>query len=1011
VSRKNLIFSVALLIVLQPLAPIFAQARLTTQTGQPPLPESQTHSDKVNEIALKLMGATTEEERKSLLENEKDSVSEKLTQVLLGHARSYFESGRFFEALTTLHLAQFVAEQIGDRLGLAQTLTRAGNIYRMQGEYDRALEYLRKALPLHESLRNKPGIFNTLSSISTINSFTGDYDLELAKRVFEVAEEAQNTEWMGIALSQFAAQHFALGNYAQAFDYHQKSLKFYQKINNKPGIAFALHGIGNAYRMYGDYNRALSYFQKSLALSEEIGSSDLTIRTLVNLGALHRSNGDYVQAEQCLLASLRLAASPRIGHFSGNSFYLSLALSNLAEISMRRGDYQQALLYLRQSVSLSESSHAKDALAYALGRTAAVLFAQRDFNGALQAASRAAAVAAQTGGRDPEWRAHLEAGKAYRALEMVSQARQEFEKAIAIIESVRADVASNEARSTYFATVQEAYEHYIDLLMQLHKERPAEKHDALALQVSERARARSLLEFLTEGHADIQQGIDARLFESERGLKRQLNAAAGRQLRFSDGKHTSKQVSDAKKEVEELTTRLQELRAEISLRSPRYAALTQPVPLTLGQIQGEVLDPETALLEYSLGEERSYLWVVTSSSIKSVELPKRSELESSVRQFVGLLSDGQQATTSGPQFSPIHAGATLKLSHTLLPPALMAELDVKRLVVVGDGALRYLPFSALASPKAQALGPTSKKAPTIGRPLIADYELISLPSASTIAVLRREALNRSKGVKGIAVFADPVFEENDERVERAPAQTPVTRGMGEAETLNETSLPTPSNSRSMLERALRSDSKSAAGGDTPQKPSIARLPFTRFEANGIFASARVDQGLLATDFRASRATATGGALAQYRYLHFATHAILNTEHPELSGIVLSLVDEQGKQVDGFLRLHDIYNLNLPADLVVLSACQTGLGKEIRGEGLVGLTRGFMYAGAPRVVASLWKVDDAATAELMKRFYAAMLKNNLRPAAALRRAKLEMWQQKRWRAPFYWAAFELQGEWK
>lgn len=167
----------------------------------------------------------------------------------------------------------------------------------------------------------------------------------------------------------------------------------------------------------------------------------------------------------------------------------------------------------------------------------------------------------------------------------------------------------------------------------------------------------------------------------------------------------------------------------------------------------------------------------------------------------------------------------------------------------------------------------------------------------------------------------------------------------------------------------------------------------------------------ALDFNANRVTATSSDLGQYRIVHFATHGLLNSEHPELSGIVLSLVDEQGRPQDGFLRLREIYNLNLPAELVVLSACRTGLGKEIKGEGLVGLTRGFMYAGAARVVASLWKVQDDATAELMKRFYLGMLKDGMRPAAALRSAQVEMWKQKRWRSPYYWAAFVLQGEWK
>jgi CHAT domain-containing protein len=165
------------------------------------------------------------------------------------------------------------------------------------------------------------------------------------------------------------------------------------------------------------------------------------------------------------------------------------------------------------------------------------------------------------------------------------------------------------------------------------------------------------------------------------------------------------------------------------------------------------------------------------------------------------------------------------------------------------------------------------------------------------------------------------------------------------------------------------------------------------------------------DFSASKTTATSAELGQFRIVHFATHGLINSQHPELSGIVLSLVDERGQPQDGFLRMHEIYNLNLGAELVVLSACQTALGKEVKGEGLMGLTRGFMYAGSPRLVASLWDVRDEATAELMKRFYQGMLKENLRPAAALRAAQVSMWKEKRWEAPYYWAPFVIQGEWR
>ena len=194
---------------------------------------------------------------------------------------------------------------------------------------------------------------------------------------------------------------------------------------------------------------------------------------------------------------------------------------------------------------------------------------------------------------------------------------------------------------------------------------------------------------------------------------------------------------------------------------------------------------------------------------------------------------------------------------------------------------------------------------------------------------------------------------------------------------------------------------------------FVRLRFSRAEADAIARLAPEGQRLEAVDFVANRATATSAELSEYRIVHFATHGLVNSQHPELSGIVLSLVDKKGEPQNGFLRLYEIYNLKLNADLVVLSACQTALGKEIKGEGLIGLTRGFMYAGAPRVVASLWRIDDRATAELMTRFYSGMLKDKLRPAAALRAAQVSLLQgqDKRWAAPHYWAAFTIQGEWK
>lgn len=281
-------------------------------------------------------------------------------------------------------------------------------------------------------------------------------------------------------------------------------------------------------------------------------------------------------------------------------------------------------------------------------------------------------------------------------------------------------------------------------------------------------------------------------------------------------------------------------------------------------------------------------------------------------------------------------------------------------------------------------------------PLIVEHEIVNLPSASALAVLRRELTGRAAAPKAAVVLADPVFEPTDLRVKRSASAEQEATGDQIATT-----------------RDANIDSALDGAGVVNSGQPIPRLPYSQREAATIKSLVPEQQRKLALGFAANYATATSAELGNYRFVHFATHGLLNSKQPELSGILLSLVDEQGRpQKNGILHLGEIYNLKLPAELVVLSACQTALGKEVRGEGLVGLTRGFMYAGAARVMASLWKVDDEATAELMKRFYEGMLgERRLRPADALRQAQIEMWRKPAWRAPYYWAAFTLQGEWK
>ncbi len=517
--------------------------------------------------------------------------------------------------------------------------------------------------------------------------------------------------------------------------------------------------------------------------------------------------------------------------------------------------------------------------------------------------------------------------------------------------------------------------------MELHQQNPNKGYDAQALNINERSRARSLLELLAEANTDIRKGVDPDLVLQERRLQHQLDALEQREVALSQRESTREQVTTLKQERQYLLKQYKTLQAKIRETSPSYAALTQPQPITLEQIQQQLLDDDTLLLQYALGSQRSYLWAVSKTSINSYELPPAAEIETAAKQFYKLLKtpgfslEDTRGSVRVENVKPTKAVS--QLSEILLAPV-VEQLGNKRLLIVGDGALHYVPFSALPLPETSGEDVV---------PLLANNEIVNLPSATTLKIIRQEQATRKTAPKAIAILADPVFSSDDDRFNssRTPRKGNDTRSVDQQ----------------LLNRSAREANISV----------WERLPGTRTEAEAIMALVPDSERVHGFDFVANREMITNLELSNYRIVHLATHGILNSVNPELSGLVLSLIDQQGNPRNGFLRLHDVFNLNLPAELVVLSACQTGLGQEVKGEGLVGLTRGFMYAGSPRVLVSLWNVSDAATAEMMSRFYRLMLQEGLSATAALRAAQLEMQQETQWKAPYYWAAFTLQGEWK
>jgi len=602
--------------------------------------------------------------------------------------------------------------------------------------------------------------------------------------------------------------------------------------------------------------------------------------------------------------------------------------------------------------------------------------------------------------------AYFSIAKAERARGDLSAADRNIRETLRIIESLRAGILGQDLRASYFSSVQRYYEFYTDLLMSFHQQATDKGFDRLALQTSEHSRARTLLELLIESRADIRQGVDASLLERERDLRQRLDEAATRQVKLKNQTHSNAEVKAVEKEISELTEDFKNIEARIRASSPHYAEITQPGSFSISEIQS-ILDENTVLLEYTLGESRSFLWLVTRDGLKSFVLPKRSDIELIARRVYESLTTGPNllkqsgggASVQSRQLESKYFTAAKDLSKILLAPVLPL-IEGKRLLIVSDGALQYVPFAALpaGSTIAEPSNTTNvEETSSQYVPLFRDHEIVNLPSAETLVILRREAQTRPAAAKTLAVVADPVFSASDSRVAGSSGsrvKRAVEDKVGASGLMN-----------SRVQRALRET------GFNESAPTIQRLPFSRREANAIVQFVPSGQSLKLLDFKASRAAVTDQRLAQYRMIHIATHGLLNSKHPELSGLLFSLVDEHGQSQNGFLQLHEIYNLNLPVDLVVLSACQTALGSEIRGEGLIGLTRGFMYAGASRVVATLWKVDDEATAEMMRYFYEAMLKDKETPSAALRTAQRQMQRSNRFSAPYYWAGFTLQGEWR
>jgi len=919
-----------------------------------------------------------------------------------------------------------------DSLGVAAGLNNLGNVEVGLGILDKAEEYVRGALAIREKLA--PGgldVASSLLSLGLIAGRRGDEDgaEDFYRQALKIkAKIAPGSLAVAMLLGNLGSVEGNRGNLAQAEDYTRQALAIQEKIASdsldvasslntlgviaeqrrdligaekserralaicekvapgSPEMGATLNGLGIIAQDRGDLNEATGFYQQSYAIYQKLAPETVAVVPgLTNLGNVAQMRGDLAGAVEFLQHALAIDEKAEPG-----SLRVSTLLNNRGEVELAGGSLDKAEESFQKALTIIEKLAPRSLAAGAmLTNLAAVALGRGDIADTEMYDRRALEIRKELAPESAEYADSLALLAAImRDRQQPEQALQLYREAIDVLESQMARLGgSSNSQSEFRARRAEYYTAYTDLLA-------AQKQKEFAFEVLERSRARALLETLAEAHVNIRQGADPAQLERERTLQQAMSAKSIRRIDVLQRKHTPEQVAALSKEIEELLNQYQEVEAQIRTSSPAYAGLTQPRPLTAKQIQQQLLDDHTLLLEYSLGEKRSLVFVLTATSLEAYELPKRADIETTARQVYDLLitlNRPLKGETTAQRIARVKQGqseyrkAVSILSEMVLGPV-AGQLAHKRLLVVADGALQYIPFAILPVSSPGSSQPAA--------PLVIDHVIVNLPSASVLALLRQQP-KKPAWTKEVAVLADPVFDKDDSRVVNVAKIKQVN-----APDTDQKAVPPLS---AHLSRSL---------GDVGlDEVVIRRLASTRQEADAIVAMAHPGKGMEALDFQASRETALSKDLGQYRIVHFATHGLLDNQHPELSGLVLSLVDRHGETQDGFLDLEDVYNLRLPTDLVVLSACETGLGKQINGEGLIGLTRGFMYAGASRVVASLWSVDDVATAELMERFYRGMLKENLPPADALRRAQIEMQRQKPWSDPYYWAAFTIQGEWQ
>jgi len=818
-------------------------------------------------------------------------------------------------ALQTANRALEISKSLGDESGIATALGQVARCYFAQSDLVEATNTYQQAL---ESWRQQGNVHyqaETLNMLGYIDAEKGEWQSAISYFTqAEAINKESDPELMGQSAAGLASVFIDSGAPASALIHYQRARDFYQKAAYERGVNRMTMMIGYANFLIEDFPAAENNLQTALASFEP--SSVDAVQCNEYISQLNISAGEYAEALQHLLPALETYER------AGNPKQAARVRALIGQVYEQQGNLADARAsYLAASETFRRlSDRVSDAaVSFALGRL------------------------------------ELQAGNYDAAEEFLKHSVENTER-------IRSSSTGRELKQAFSASVHARYAAYVECLMRKHAQQPSLGLDVMAFEASELAKGRSLAELLHDTQTDLLNGVDPQTAEHEKSLRQVIRAKEDYRIELLATAYSKEDLDQLETSLARLREEYKEVLDKLRIANPSYERISQPSAYSLRQIQQEVVDDKTVLVEYLLGNNASYVWLVTKNNLAAYEIPKEAIITEAVGKLYNVLSVKPTAETEATL-----RDAARELGQMVLGPV-AGQLSGRRVIVVADGALNYVPFQVL---------------PLDRELLIESVEVINTPSASILGQLRSERSRRQPAEKVVAAFGDAVFASNYTEYKASSssqvAATSTWRGIN-------------------------------VGEDSFKPEKIQPLFYARWELRNL-RDLLGSEAFLATGFDASREKLESTDLGHYSILHLATHGVLNTKEPEKSGFYLSLVDRDGKPANGFITMQDVYRMHVPVLLVVMSACQTGLGKEVKGEGLIGLTRGFMHAGASSVVSTLWRVDDEATSELMKHFYANMLEQGMTPAAALREAQNSIRQDPRWASPYYWAAFTLQGEYE